>query len=172
MSNNNEKAAPESPEAAKLKKQNNNPTKTSEIQQQIPVIEVKGGGLSNEATQGEVALINAGVQIYQRGASLVRPVIEEVDAAKGRRTNVAQLVRITQPYLIDKLCQIAGWEKFNSRDKKMVSINPPPAVAKVIMDRYGDWKFSTVVGVITTPTHGRRKASRLYPLQRVTGANR
>ena len=147
-----EKTAPELSEAAQENLQNNNPTNASEKQQVIPVIEVKGGGLSSEATQGESALISAGVQIYQRGASLVRPVIEEVDAAKGRRTKVAQLVRITQPYLIDKLCQIAGWERFDRRSEAMVSINPPPHVAKVILDRYGEWKFPTVAGVITTPT--------------------
>src|ERR1700692_4445258 len=58
---------------------------------QRPGIVVRGGGLSRQATAGERALLSGGAPIYQRGQILVRLILEEVDAADGRRTKVAQL---------------------------------------------------------------------------------
>jgi hypothetical protein len=60
----------------------------------LPVIEVRGGGLSDEATQGEDAIIKAGHPIYRRGKNLVRLVVEEVDATHGRRTTARCKVRV------------------------------------------------------------------------------
>jgi hypothetical protein len=55
----------------------------------MPIIQVVGGNLSEIATRGEEVLIEAGVQIYQRGGKLVRPIVETVDASHGRLTKVA-----------------------------------------------------------------------------------
>ena len=118
----------------------------------LPCIDVAGGGLSNEATAGEKAIISAGHPVYRRGSTLVRPVIEEVDATHGRRTKVAQLARIDLPYMIDLLCRSAEWMRYDRRQKKMVRIDPPSSIAQVILHRFGEWKFPPVVGVITTPT--------------------
>ena len=68
-----------------------------------PIISVQGGGLSRQATAGERAVLLSGAPVYQRGAALVRPILEEVDAADGRRTKVAQLARIELPYMRDLL---------------------------------------------------------------------
>src|ERR1700747_99115 len=76
-----------------------------------PVIVVQGGGLSREASEGERALHSSGLPIYQRGSSLVRPVLEQVAAADGHRTAVAQLAPIELPYMRDLLCRSAGWRK-------------------------------------------------------------
>jgi putative DNA primase/helicase len=118
----------------------------------LPVIEVIGGGLSNEATAGEGAIIRAGHPIFSRGTMLVRPVIQEVDATRGRRTKVAQLLPVSQPYMIDLLCRSAHWKRYDRRLKMKVSINPPEDTARVILHRSGQWKFDEIVGVITTPT--------------------
>src|SRR5215469_13456624 len=72
-----------------------------------PIITVRGGGLSRQATAGERAILASGAPVYQRGAALVRSILEEVDAADGRRTKVAQLVRIELPYMLDLLCRSA-----------------------------------------------------------------
>ena len=116
----------------------------------LPRIYVRGGGLADEATQAEQALIDAGIPIYQRGGSLVRPVIEEADASKGRRTKVAKLVEVTAEHLIDKLCTTAVWFKKNGdTDRK---VNPTHAVANILLNREGNWKFPVVAGVISAPT--------------------
>jgi len=113
---------------------------------------VQGGGLSRQATAGERAILASGAPVYQRGAMLVRPILEEVDAAVGRRTKVAQLARIELPYMRDLLCRSAQWRKLDHRGNAEVQIDPPTAVAQVILHRHGEWRFPTVVGVITTPT--------------------
>jgi hypothetical protein len=117
-----------------------------------PVIEVRGGGLSDEATQGEDAIIRARHPIYRRGKNLVRPVVEEVDATRGRRTKVARFAPIHQPYMLSLLCQSAHWMRYDARQNKRVRINPPKDIAQIILDRFGEWKFDPVIGVITTPT--------------------
>ena len=81
-----------------------------------PIIALTDGELSQLADKGEQVLIDAGVQIYQRGGKLVRPVIEEVDAAHKRKTRVVQLVEIDATYLRDLLCRHAVWVKYNSRE--------------------------------------------------------
>jgi hypothetical protein len=118
----------------------------------LPIIEVSGGGLSEEATEGERAIIRAGHLVYRRGLSLVRPVIEEVDATRGRRTKVAQLSPIRHAYMVDLLCQSAQWVRYDARKKETVRINPPNDIAQILLHRCGEWSFDPVVGVITTPT--------------------
>ena len=117
-----------------------------------PVIRVLGGGLSNEATLAEDALINASVEVYQRGEKLVRPVIDEADATKGRLTKIARLFRIEIPYMQDLLCRNIVWEKYDYRKDDYIKINPPQNVTQLILNRYGEWKFRKVVGVITSQT--------------------
>jgi hypothetical protein len=118
----------------------------------LPIIQVVGGGLSNEATEGEEAIIAAGHPIYRRDTMLVRPIIQEVDAAGGRRTKIAQLLPVNQPYMLDLLCRSAKWMRYDRRLSKSVSINPPDDIANVILSRSGEWQFPEIVGVITTPT--------------------
>ncbi len=50
----------------------------------LPIIEIKDGQLSALATRAEEMLIDAGVPLDQRGGTLVRPIIETVDASRGR----------------------------------------------------------------------------------------
>jgi len=117
-----------------------------------PVIWVEGGGLSEQASAGEEAILGAGAPVYQRGPTLVRPVLQEVDAADGRRTAVAQLAPIGLPYMRDLLCRSAEWRRYDRQRGAGVRIDPPSPVAQLILHRYGEWRFRPVVGVLTTPT--------------------
>jgi len=117
-----------------------------------PVIWVEGGGLSDQATAGEEAIVLCGAPVYQRGSALVRPVLQEVAAADGRRSKVAQLAAVALPYMRDLLCRSAEWRKIDGPRGAAIAIDPPPAVAQVILHRFGEWHFRSVAGVITTPT--------------------
>lgn len=117
-----------------------------------PVIKVIGGELSAIATQAEQAIIEAGIPIYRRDADLVRPVVEEVDAAHGRRAYAAQLARVDPIYLRDILCCNIQWLKYYVRTEKWVPTDPPKDVAATILARFGEWSFPPVAGLITTPT--------------------
>lgn len=115
-------------------------------------IEVREGEISQIASNGEAALIAFGNNIYQRGGQLVRPVVDEVDAAHGQRTSIARLVEVERYYLTDRLCLASNFEKFDGRRGMMKRINPPPDVASTILARVGEWKFRRIIGVITTQT--------------------
>jgi hypothetical protein len=117
-----------------------------------PVIKISGGDLHRIASEGEEALLASGVQLFQRGDVLVRPIVAECDAAHGRRTVVAKLIRVEPPYLRDLLFRVAEWSKWVVREKKFVAINPPAEVATTILARTGEWSFPTIAGVISTQT--------------------
>ena len=119
-----------------------------------PVIKVKANNLSLVADQCEIALLEGGEDIYQRGDALVRPVISDVDAAHGRKTKIARLVEIEQVYMRDLLGRIADFQlyKKGSKTGAWVQINPPMEVAATVLARVGEWKAPTLIGVVTTPT--------------------
>jgi hypothetical protein len=119
----------------------------------LPIIEVRGGELSNLASRGEEILIAAGVQIFQRSRQLVRPVIEEVDATRGRKTKICQLIPVVPDYLRDLLCRNAQWRRYDARTKDYVPINPPRDIAATMLARTGEWHlFPAVYGVTSAPT--------------------
>lgn len=116
-----------------------------------PVITIKAGEHSAVADRAEKTLLTAGVPFFQRSNSLVRPIIETVDAAHGRKTKVAQLVRIDATYLRDMLGRVASWRKFNWKKQEM-QIDPPVEIGATILSRVGEWTFPAIAGVISTPT--------------------
>jgi len=97
-------------------------------------------------------LIQAGVEVYQRGLTLVRPIIETVDASRGRKTKVAQLRILDTVYMRDLMGRHAIWVKYDGRNKRMNLTNPPTETAATVMARAGDWQFKSIAGVISTPT--------------------
>jgi hypothetical protein len=117
-----------------------------------PEIKIRSDNLAEATTRAEDALLAAGVALYQRGETLVRPVVEEVDASHGRRTKVARFVRINEAYLRDKLNQVADFLKHSKKVSAWAPINPPHEVARTLLAREGEWKFPAVAGVVSTPT--------------------
>jgi putative DNA primase/helicase len=138
----------------------------------LPEIHVEPGQLPRLAEEGEQALIDARCAIYRRDTMLVRPTVEEVDAAGGRKTNVARLIDVSVPYLRGELCKAAHWKRYNIRQQNWAPANPPDNVVQLILANYGNWKLPAVAGVITTPTirpdgtilsaEGYDPATRLY----------
>jgi phage gp37-like protein len=109
--------------------------------------------ISEVATRAEEALRAAGVPLYQRGGSLVRPLIEEVDAAHGRRTLVAHLKSIDPTYLRDLMDRTANWSKYDGRAKTHRPTTPSLEIALTILARGADeWRFPVLAGLISTPT--------------------
>ena len=116
-------------------------------------LKVYGGQLSKLATEGEKALLNASEPFYQRGGMLVRPIIDEVDAANGRLTKVASLTPIDIVYLRDRLNTVKSWARQAKHDPgKWIPIDAPLNVAATILARKGHWSFPEVAGIISTPT--------------------
>lgn len=118
----------------------------------LPLIKIAPGELSKNSDEAERVLLEANVAIYQRTGALVRPVVEEVDAAHGRKTKVAQLKDVSAVYLRDLLGRVAVFRRYDSRSKKYAPTNPPSEVACTILGRVGEWSFPIIAGVISTPT--------------------
>jgi putative DNA primase/helicase len=118
----------------------------------VPVIRVQGGILHDLATEAEFALIDAGAPFYTRGAQIVRPILDEVEAAKGHKTTAARLTAVSADVMLDYLSRSARWERFDRRSAKYVPTDPPRSVAATILSRDGEWMLRPLAGVLTTPT--------------------
>jgi hypothetical protein len=136
----------------KFEAEGERPANKASFAAELPVIEIKRGQLSSLATRAEELLIAAGVPLYQRGGTLVRPIIETVDATRGRKTKVAQLKVLDNVYTRDLLGRYAVWLKYDARSNRMLPTDPPMQVATTILARVGDWTFPAIAGVISTPT--------------------
>ncbi len=117
-----------------------------------PVIKMVTGEHSDIVNLTEKMLIDAGVPLYSRGESLVRPIIREVDASHGRRTKVAQLAQLNGVYLRDLMCRHCEWQKFDKRAGEWTRTLAPIAIANTLLARNGDWNVPEIVGCISTPT--------------------
>lgn len=118
------------------------------------VIDVRPDALHIIADEAEDALVAASAPLYVRGGGggIVRPVVDEVAASRGRRTKVARLCEVTPSNLVDHLSRAAHWRKFNLRKKDWTPTDPPRELAGIILGREGEWPFPVIAGVITTPT--------------------
>jgi putative DNA primase/helicase len=98
----------------------------------------------------EGALVRVGVDLYQSGGKLVRPVSVMVDATKGRKTRIARLVDVEGSFLKAELTRhvdFFDWKK-DARSPKA----PSPDVVSALLSRYGKWSFPTITGIICAPT--------------------
>jgi hypothetical protein len=108
--------------------------------------------LSENASKAEAALIAAGAPFYVRNGEIVRPIIENVRALKGRRTKTVRLRAVTADMVRDYLSRATKFEKYNARSKKFIEVDPPHDIANTLLGRDGNWNFPLLAGVITTPT--------------------
>jgi hypothetical protein len=118
----------------------------------LPTIQVKPGKLDNLATETEKVLVEAGAPFYVRGGKIVRPIVEEVDAAKGHKAMAARLAAVAPDVMVDHMARNAVWERYSRREAKWFPMDPPSIVARIVLSREGEWIFQPLAGVITTPT--------------------
>jgi hypothetical protein len=117
-----------------------------------PVIKVEATKIPIAAAKAEEVLLAADVPFFERGNTLVRPIIKTVDAFHGRQTKSAQFTAVDVTYMKDMLARVAGWYRFDKRSRSWAAIDTPHDVAATVLARAGEWTFNTVAGVATTPT--------------------
>jgi len=115
------------------------------------VIVLQGGKLHEHASKAEAILIATGVPFYVRDGCIVRPIIEEVSAFRGRKTKAVRLRQVNADMLRDQLSRAATFEKYNGRTKKFVEVDPPHDIADILLSRDGDWLFPPLAGMISCP---------------------
>jgi hypothetical protein len=116
------------------------------------LIKVVSGSLSTNADEAEQALIDAGVEFFERSNMLVRPIVRDVDGFRGAKTKTAQLARVGPVYMRDILGRIAHWYRLDKRGREWVKIDPPKETAETVFARAGEWQFPSIAGIINTPT--------------------
>ncbi|WP_267428234.1 PriCT-2 domain-containing protein [Methylobacterium sp. GC_Met_2] len=137
-----------------------------------PIVRFVNGKVPEAVDRMESLLLSAGVQIYSRAGALVRPVIDEVPAAKGRMTTVARMSPLVAVSLADMVARIMRVQRFDWRAEDWLDINPPSEMTLTLLTREGQWRVPPVAGIITTPTlrpdgslltaAGYDRATRLY----------
>lgn len=127
-------------------------TDTDEAQRKRPLITIRAGDLASLATEAEAALVSAGADLYTRAGAIVRPVVEDLPAAKDRTATVPRTVKVSKESLTDYLARAADWQKFDKRSNSMVKADPTKQIAEIILSRDGEWKLPKLSGVVTTPT--------------------
>jgi hypothetical protein len=118
----------------------------------LATIRVAAGELPRIVSETEQALLAAGAPIFIRAGTLVRPVIDKIMAADGRKTMLAKLRPFTIPAVLDWAASAALFERFDARRKRWSTIDPPRSVAEALLAREGLWTVPYVSGIITTPT--------------------
>jgi putative DNA primase/helicase len=112
---------------------------------------VRTGERHLAADAGLAALQDCGAPFYQRDKDLVRVLPIKLKLSDGTDVHVPAVVPVTRPMLARALGQSANWRKYNHKHK-LVSIEPPMAVADQILGMIGEWPFPPLRGVIATQT--------------------
>jgi hypothetical protein len=105
----------------------------------LPVIEVYAGEIHIAAKAAEKAL-SARLDthpVLQRGGSLVRPCLLPAKDADDKDIDAAGFRSMTLPMMIDDLAHSAAFRRFDARAKKLVPMDPPPAIATALLSRTG-----------------------------------
>ena len=116
-----------------------------------PQITIRGGELPRVVNEAEAALLSLGREIYQYSDFVVRPVLSELKAAKGRLTRSWRLVPVTPVWLVEALTCAARFLKYNRQTKTFVAANAPYEVAETYLSRQGAWNLPLLSGIATTP---------------------
>jgi hypothetical protein len=118
----------------------------------LPMLRIAAGHEEDNSIDAQKILIDNGIEIFQYASQLMRPVVEEADAADGRKTTVVRMRKLLPEFLNLELCKLIWYEKFDARKNKYVRVRPDSRTTCDIMVQEGRWLFSRVTGVITTPT--------------------
>jgi hypothetical protein len=98
----------------------------------------------------EDALIKGGQEVYWRGKKLVRPVMQEVLAAKGRKIMSASLDRLDEAGLVDRFARVSTWGNYD-KDGTWMPMAPSRDVAAFLLRRAGEWDLLPIDGLLTAP---------------------
>lgn len=117
------------------------------------VVQIRAGDNDLAADETEKCLIEANIQFFVQGNSLVRPIIREMDVYGSKnKTNVTILYDVEADYLTYICGQLIEYQVYNLRKKEWVPTDPPPKVMQTLLAKVGHWDFPTITGVISTPT--------------------
>ncbi len=118
-----------------------------------PSIRIVAGDLPGAVDAGEAALLSAKVDVFQHGNRLVR--VGRWEAAPGpvaRPTGAGVLIDISAEWLVESMTRVCVWERYDRRSDSWLPTDAPSKVAKTLLARQGEWRFSHLLGFCDSPT--------------------
>jgi hypothetical protein len=117
-----------------------------------PLIRFVAGEIPGVVDEAEQALLQARLDLYQRGAFIVRPGRVLVTVSNGREVSAQRAIEVGDHAIAEAMTQAAAWERFDARADRWVPIDAPPKVAATYRERAGRWRLPVLAGIITAPT--------------------
>jgi len=124
-----------------------------------PLIRIAGGEIADVVDKAEAALLEAGLDLYQRGPMIVRPGLVRVTISDGREISGQRAIPVEQHAMAEAMTQAATWEKFDCRSESWVQIDAPAKVAMTYLQRAGRWRLIACAGTRFAPC--AREAKRI-----------
>lgn len=117
-----------------------------------PAIRIYAGFLHETVDMAEGALMQAGLDYYQRGSMVVRPAMVPVAIADGRKIDAPRLVDVKAHHMAEAFTRAANWKRFDKREGKWLSTDCPHRIAETFLVREGQWRLPVLTGIINCPT--------------------
>jgi hypothetical protein len=115
-------------------------------------IKLVGDYLPTAVDEAEKALIEQGVDIFQRGSSIVRPAAARVLIRGGAEIDGEQLFQVQPNEMREHMTSAAIFLRWDARNEEFKPINCPEDVARAYLERRGRWHLLYLKGIITAPT--------------------
>jgi putative DNA primase/helicase len=119
---------------------------------EAPVIRIRPGRPDLGADAAAAALLATRLAIFRRGGTLVRPMMEVVEAAHDTTTVTAKFKDVCLATMSYILARAARFEQWDGRKEDWKRVDPPEKIGSMLLAGAGDWPVPTVAGIITTPT--------------------
>ncbi|SLN77933.1 PriCT-2 domain-containing protein [Roseisalinus antarcticus] len=117
-----------------------------------PAIRIYAGFLHETVDMAEGALMQAGLDYYQRGSMVVRPAMVPVAISDGRKIDAQRLVDVKAHHMAEAFTRAANWKRFDKREGKWLSTDCPHRIAETFLVREGQWRLPVLTGIINCPT--------------------
>lgn len=113
---------------------------------------VEAGNLHDAVDQAELGLLEAGVEIFQRGGLLVRPVRLPEFGLSEHQSVPLSFTQVTEDWLREAITRVAVFQKHKGTNGEIVTIDCPALIVKTYLARAGEWKLPALSAIIYAPT--------------------
>jgi hypothetical protein len=113
---------------------------------------VTAGERHTAADEGIAALMEAKIPFYQRNRKIQRIAPVKAKDADGNLMMVPGIMTVDAAMMGRALGLSARWQRYDVRQKKHVSIDPPEPVVRQILGMVGEWPFAPLRGIVQCPT--------------------
>jgi putative DNA primase/helicase len=117
-----------------------------------PVIRLEDGKYHEIAEAAEIAIVAAGLPLFDRGGILTTLVVAKARGAGGQEIKTVALMQVTEPRAREFMGRAAVFERFDAHTKDWVKTKPPKDIAELMLERRGSWPFAKIHGVLAAPT--------------------